>query len=482
MTRGSRAAEVRIVAARLIACIACLATPVSARGAETRNAFDHLTQVSGSYEALAERVLPSVVQIFAAGYTAGRGDAATAAGLLSKEQSTGSGVILDKGGYIVTNAHVVAGANRIQVLLPRARDDDDLRSILKPRGRLVGAQLVGFDAEADVAVLRIDAGGDLAALELGNSDSLRQAQLVFAFGSPLGLESSVSAGVVSSIARQLRPDDPMIYIQTDASINPGNSGGPLVDTSGRVVGLNTFIFSQSGGNEGIGFAVPSNIVRNVFDQIRRTGHVRRGEIGVRAQTITPALAKGLGIEREWGVILGDVTPNGPAAAAGLLPGDIVLTLDGKGMENGRQFDVNLYRRPIGEIVHLEVLRGGERRTYSVSVVEREDDPLRFAQLVNPASNLVPQLGVLAIDLDGELAKLIPRLRQPGGALIAAVAAGERPWEEGFEAGDVIHSLNGAPIASLAALRTAASGLRSGDAVVAQVERRGRLLFVALEIE
>lgn len=274
----------------------------------------------------------------------------------------------------------------------------------------------------------------------------------------------------------------MVYIQTDAPINPGNSGGPLVDASGRVVGLNTFILSRSGGDEGIGFAVPSNIVRNVFDQIRRTGHVRRGGIGVHAQTITPALAKGLGLEREWGVILGDVVPGGPAEAAGLRPGDIIHSLDGKRMENGRQFDVNVYRRAIGETIRLEVLRGGERRTHSVSVVERADDPSRFARLVSPEHNLIPRLGVLAIDLDGELANLLPELRLPSGALVAAVASVERAWEEGFEAGDVIHSLNGAPIGTVAALRSAASALKPGDAVVAQVERRGRFLFVAFEIE
>ena len=139
---------------------------------------------------------------------------------------------------------------------------------------------------------------------------------MLAFGSPLGLDSSVTLGVVSAVARQLEPDDPMIYIQTDASINPGNSGGPLVDTDGRVVGINTLILSQSGGNEGLGFAAPSNIVRNIFEQVRKYGRVRRGEIGVRAQTITPSLAEGLQLPRNWGVVLGDVNPDGPAAKAG----------------------------------------------------------------------------------------------------------------------------------------------------------------------
>jgi len=463
---------------------AALAQPAApSRGAPaTTLAPADLASLSGAYEALAARVAPSVVQIFSAGYTADAWGASTAASLIAKERTTGAGAIVDASGYIVTNAHVVAGATRVQVMLPNAATGaDGLASILKPRGRLVGAQIVGLDRETDLALLKIDAP-NLSALELGDSDGVRQGQLVFAFGAPLGLESSVSAGVVSAVARQLRPDDPMIYIQTDASINPGNSGGPLVDAAGQVVGINTFILSQSGGSEGLGFAIPSNIVRNVVEQLRKTGRVRRGEIGVSAQTITPALAKGLGLAREWGVIVGDVAPESPAEIAGLRAGDVIVSLDGKAMENGRQFDVNLYRRAVGETVKIEVLRGGAPRTVSVAVVERADDPMRFADLVSPERNLIPQLGVLGIEIDEEMAALLPRLRKSGGVIVAARTATAHAWEEGFQPGDVIHSLNGAAVTTLAALRNAAASLKSGDAIVAQIERRGRLLYVAFELE
>jgi serine protease Do len=254
-----------------------------------------LNRVSDLFEALSEEAGPSIVQVFASGYVVPQGCGQTG-NLITRQIQSGSGVILGEDGYIVTNAHVVNGAQRVQVLLARKNNGSPGRLILKPRGEAIDAEVLAIDSETDLAVLKIPVTG-LPVLELGDSDELRSGQLVFAFGSPLGLDSSVSMGVISSVARQLRPDDPMIYIQTDASINPGNSGGPLIDTNGRVIGINTFILSQSGGKEGIGFAAPSNIVRNVYYQIRVSGRVRRGEIGVNAQTITPEIARGLGLSR-----------------------------------------------------------------------------------------------------------------------------------------------------------------------------------------
>ncbi|TDI09400.1 MAG: PDZ domain-containing protein [Acidobacteria bacterium] len=439
-----------------------------------------LVRLSGSLESLSEQVGPAVVQIFTTGYNTTPGNPES--NLLSREQNSGSGVILDPEGFILTNAHVVQGARRVQVLLARSlRGTPGGTSLLKPRGKLVEAQIVGMDQETDLAVLRIPDRG-LPFLELGDSDELKQGQLVLAFGSPFGLENSVTLGVVSSVARQFQPEDPVVYIQTDAPINPGNSGGPLVDAHGKVMGINTFIVSQSGGNEGVGFAVPSNIAKNVFTQIRSTGRVARGEIGVYAQTVTAALAEGLGLSQEWGVVLGDVLPGKPADMTGLKVGDLILALNGKIMENGRQFDVNLYGQGIGDLVSLEVLRGSQKLTFRVRVIEREDDFGHLLEMVTPENSLVPKLGILGLDIDGQIAKILFPPRKLGGVLIAARSPGSPYWQAEFLPGDVIYAINGKEITSLASLRARLAELQTGDPVVVQVQRQETLRFIAFEIE
>src|SRR5436190_22234146 len=441
-----------------------------------------LADLSRSLQDLAARVSPSVVQIFVTGYPAPDEENQSAWVEPQLERSSGSGVIVDPDGYIVTNTHVVENATRIEVELPSVPGTPGTaRSILKRRGRTVGAQVVAIDHETDIAVVKVDAHG-LPALPFGDSDSLRSGQLVLAFGSPLGLESSVSMGVVSAVARQLTPDDPMIYIQTDATINPGNSGGALVDTSGRLVGINTLIYSQSGGSEGIGFAAPSNIVRNVFGQIRKTGRVRRGEVGVNPQAVTPLIAEALKLGPEAGVILSDVTPRGPADRAGLRPGDVVLALDGKRMENGRQFRVNLYTRAIGEQVAIEIQRGERKLTVRVGISERANDMGRLADLVTP-QNAIQDIGVYGVDLNPVVHSLLPELRGEKGIVLALVAAvtplsplGRPP------AGDVVVALNGTTVGSVARLRELLAALPANAPFVLQVERESVLQYLSFKVE
>jgi serine protease Do len=283
-------------------------------------------------------------------------------------------------------------------------------------------------------------------------------------------------GIVSAVGRQLKEEDRMIYIQTDTPINPGNSGGPLVNDDGVIVGINTLILSQSGGNEGIGFAAPGNIVRFVCDQLRANGRVRRGAIGVFAQTVTPALAAGLKLPRNWGVILGDVDPDGPAAKAALQVGDMIMSVDGKPMENGRQLDVTLYRHRVGDIVSLDIARGQQRFAARVPVVERQDDADRFRAMVTPEKNLVPSLGILGLDLTPELARALPGVRQSYGVVVAAVSS-DATKPAGLMPGDVIYSVNGVPTRTLVDLRSALDRVAADSAAVLQIGRKGQLRFV-----
>ena len=457
-----------LAAAALPAFAAAQAKPVPTAGSD-------LVALDAQLEALARRVAPSVVQVLAYGFTTAPN------ALLTRAGSSGSGVIVDAEGWIVTNSHVVENARSVRVDVQPPRTPAAGGSILKPRSRRLAARVVGLDRETDVAVLKIEQGG-LSALEFGDSEALHQGQIVLAFGSPLGLENSASLGVVSAVARQLKADDPMIYVQTDASINPGNSGGPLVDAAGRMVGLNTMILSQSGGNEGIGLAAPSNIVRSVYEQLRRGGRVRRGIIGVRAQTISPPLAAGLGLLFDRGVVLSDVAPAGPAASAGLRPGDVVVALDGKAMENARQLDVNLYRRSPGETVTLTVRRGSESLEVPVGVVERPEDPDRFASLVTPEQNLIPRLGVLALELDDDLRRALGPLRGREGVLVAARSGSATGAEDELRSGDVVYAVNGVSVKGLAELRSAVTRPAAGEPLVLHVERSGRLVYVVVETE
>jgi serine protease Do len=459
--------------------VGALAPGAAAQPAAQRSTAT-LADFSRSLQDLSQRVSPSVVQIFVTGYAPPDEEDRSATGEPLVERSSGSGVVVDPDGYIVTNAHVVENATRLEVELPATAGREGA-SILARRGRLVGAQIVAVDHETDTAVIKVDARG-LPALPFGDSDELRPGQIVLAFGSPLGLQTSVTMGVVSAVARQLAPEDPMIYIQTDAPINPGNSGGALVDTGGRLVGINTLIYSQGGGNEGIGFAAPSNIVKNVFGQIRKTGRVRRGEIGVYSQTITPLLAEALGIETDAGVILSDVAADGPAARAGLRPGDLVRALDGKRMENGRQFRINLYTSGVGDTVSIEVQRGDQQFSARVAVAERDDDTGRLSDLISQQGT-VRRLGILALDLNPRVAALLPQVRRKTGAVVATVSSAAPFSQQGrLEPGDVIYALNGKPVDTVATLNSIADALDPGKPSVLLVERQGTLIYLAFRME
>lgn len=468
---------------RVACAVTMLLTIVAFSGAataQTRPRDVSATDLSGALESTARRVAPSIVQIFTTSFAPGSGVVPHASDLVTTQRASGSGVIVDAAGYIVTNAHVVRDAQRLRVEIPIPTQSG---SILAGRSRNVYGSIIGVDRETDLAVIKVDEP-NLTALPFGDSEELRAGEIVLAFGSPLGLYNSVSLGVVSSVARQLEIDSPMIYIQTDASINPGSSGGALVDLQGRLIGINTSIASQTGGNEGIGFSAPSNIVRTVYEQIRKVGHVRRGDIGIRTQTITPVLAAGLKLPREAGVLLADVLPGGPAAKAGLVPGDVVLTLDNKPMENARQLQVNLYRRLAGEGVTLEILRNGNTMRVPVLMSERNDPlGLGLASSIDPRQNLIARLGMLGIDLDARVADIIQTRRTKSGVVVVSTVEDATDSRDGgLAAGDVVIAINRTPVTRISELRSVVDALKIGDAVVVQLERRGSLMYLAFTVE
>jgi serine protease Do len=284
--------------------------------------------------------------------------------------------------------------------------------------------------------------------------------------------------VISSTQRQLNNSVPLVYLQTDAAINPGNSGGPLVDINGQVIGMNTMIASQSGGSEGVGFSIPSNTIRHVYDQLRRHGHVRRGSLGIIAREITSALAGGLHLPQQTGVILEDVVPGSSADHSGLRPGDIVLSVDGKSFQDPRAMSVLLFQKKIGDNTIFKVERGTKELTLTVPVTEREGDPESILDPTQSAGNIVQKLGIVGIQITESVAQLIPPTRLPGGILVTALTAGGNASLFGLQPGDVLHFYNRTPLDSLDTLRKALAALKPGDPVVFTIERAGQLNYVA----
>jgi serine protease Do len=290
------------------------------------------------------------------------------------------------------------------------------------------------------------------------------------------LRNSLTHGLVSAVARQVDPDSPLIYIQTDAPINPGNSGGPLVNIRGEVVGVNTFIVSQSGGNDGLGFAIPSATARTAFRQLKQYGYLRRQEIGMSVQTITPTMASSLVLPRDYGVIVSDVWPGGPAAAAGLKVGDVLLSVDGQPADNLPTVNYNFRLRDSPEPVRLVVSSGGKQQTLSVTPVEVRSDFDSVSALVDPEKNLVPELGIIAVEIDQRIAASSTGLRDPAGIIVVARTDGGVS-EAALAPKDVIRRVNHTPVSTLEGFREALRSLTPGAPVTLQIQREGRLMYL-----
>jgi serine protease Do len=375
---------------------------------------------------------------------------------------------------------VIHGAQRVRVQLP-AIPGSMPSAPDSTRRRIFEARVIGSQADVDLALLKIEAT-DLPVLPLEKASKAKQGELVFAIGSPDGLASSVTMGVVSATERQVEGAFPMAFIQTDAPINPGNSGGPLVSAEGSLLGINAFIMTRSGGSEGLGFAIPAETVKFVYESLRKYGRVRRIEVGILSQPITPELAAGLGLPRDWGVIVSDVDPDGAARAAGVEPGDIIDSFDGNPIYGLPGLMRSVFIHPIDQPVTLKLLHGEETYTLEIMAKESSLPTDQLGELAMSDKGLVRRLGIIGADLDGKVRKILPHLRSDSGVVVGARIQDATTPDADLKAGDVIRVLNRVKIDSLDTLKKAVRTLKAGDAVALQVERDGKWTYLSFEME
>ncbi len=352
---------------------------------------------------------------------------------MPRQEGLGSGVIITKDGYILTNNHVVDGAEQVKVALQD--------------GREFTAKVIGRDPKSDVAVIKID-GKDLPTVPIADSDKVEVGDVVLAIGNPFGIGQTVTTGIVSATGRGgaigLDYED---FIQTDAAINPGNSGGALVDSEGRLIGINTAILSRSGGNQGIGFAIPSNLARDVSQSLVRDGRVTRGYLGVMIQDVTPALAKEFKLKDNSGALVGDVTEKSPAEKAGLKEGDVILEFNGKKVTDSRHLKLEVARTQPGETVPVKVLRDGSTKTLEVAVKEMPGQE-RLAKNDNSSGDKDDNgtlNGVTVGDLDRQARQQFDLPRTVNGVVVTDVAPDSAAAEAGLKPGDVIQEINRKPV-------------------------------------
>ena len=397
-----------------------------------------------------------------------------------RSQALGSGFIVDKSGIIVTNNHVIESADEIRVTLSNDKTFD--------------AELLGRDPKTDIAVLKINPEGEpLTAVSFGDSDTLDVGDWVVAIGNPFGLGGTVTAGIVSARGRDIGSGPYDDFIQTDASINRGNSGGPLFNLDGEVIGINTAIFSQSGGSVGIGFAIASNLATNVVDQLEQFGRTKRGWLGVFIQEITPDIADSLGLETESGALVSSVHPEGPAQAAGVETGDIVVEFDGKTIEDMRSLPRIVAETTIGKEVKVKVIRDGREKILSVTLgeLEQAEENGLLGGNAPPVerSHSFASLGFTIDPLNAASREKFNLPEEANGApltgvVVTEVVEGSPAAERGLEPGDVIRRINQKPIARIADLIDGVNEVRDQEksSFLLLVRRGDRERFVAMPVE
>ena len=379
-------------------------------------------------------------------------------------EARGSGFIVDANGTIVTNNHVVNNAKSVEVTLSD--------------GTNLTAKVIGRDPRTDIAVLKIDAGHKLPYIELGNSTNVEPGQWVVAMGNPFGLGGSVTAGIVSALGRDIGDGPYDQFIQVDAPINPGNSGGPLFTQDGKVVGMNTAIYSPSHGSVGIGFAIPSNSIKTVVSQLEASGHVTRGYIGVEAQPVTDTMAKAMGLADQSGALVAGVQADTPAQHAGLQPGDVIRSVDGTKIDNPRDLAVQVAGVKPGDAAKLDIIRDGKAQTVSVTVGALPSEETADAGSAQPHP---AQLGLALGPITPDASDQLNLPSGTHGVLVTGVRQGSPADQAGLQQGDVIVAVGNHPVASpgqaVHDMHAAIAG--SGHAVALRIIRNGQPAFVAI---
>jgi len=451
----------RLVTASLCAML-FLAVPQGFSGAAQDSEGKRLVdQIQGVFMDLADRVKPAVVNIAPVSTTVRSGENPRERN--PNSSGTGSGVIVDKRGLIVTNNHVVGDAKEVEVRL-------------STRHKFIG-QVIGRDPDTDLAIVQVATDHDLPTVPFGDSSKVRVGQWVLAVGNPFALDRTVTLGVVSGLERDaVRLSRYEAFIQTDASINPGNSGGPLFNVNGEVIGINTAIINFA---QGIGFAIPSNMVLQVVDQLRSRGKVMRGWLGVGIQEVTAELASKFGIKESDGVLVNDVFDNEPAFRAGLHPGDIIAKVNGHSIETPSGLSRAVAGLLPGAKVELEIIRNGERRLLPVDLGERKEDAV-MASIPAPQAPVLPELklGLNVQDLTPELAEKF-KIKDKKGVLVSKVESGSAAQEQGLREGDLIKEFNRQPVNSADEFKSALAQIKKGDSVLLRVMRENRAFYSVL---
>ncbi|MDR3422108.1 MAG: Do family serine endopeptidase [Xanthobacteraceae bacterium] len=427
--------HLRALIITLAAVVLALSPLISAAPAQDRRLPPSSAELQMSFAPVVRRVAPAVVNVYAARVVENRNPFMNDPlfrqffGAVPREQverSLGSGVIIDSAGLVVTNFHVIDGASQVKIALADKREFD--------------ADIALKDERSDLAVLRLkDASERFPALEFGNSDELQVGDVVLAIGDPFGVGQTVTHGIVSALARtQVGVSDYRFFIQTDAAINPGNSGGALVDLSGRLIGINTAIYSRSGGSQGIGFAIPANMVRVVVASARGgSAAVMRPWLGAKLQEVTPEIADSLGLKRPSGALVANVASGGPAARAGIKTGDVILGVDGTAVEDPNAFDYRFATKPLGGSAQVALLRQGRETTVTVGLQSAPDTPREEIEI----SARSPFLGATVANLSPALAEELRLDSQSRGVVIVKVADGSAAQSIGFRKGDIVVSVN-----------------------------------------